>query len=344
MEMSRAALDDVIRRLLDARRWRPAGKQQQLLAEGVIRQLCAGAKAVFLRQPNLLELDAPLNVCGDVHGQFRDLVRILQELGGLPPRSKYLFLGDYVDRGDQSLETICLLLAYKVRYPEHVFLLRGNHECASINRIYGFYDECKRRYTVRLWRTFTDCFNCLPAAALVDDRILCVHGGISPHLRSLHQIRDLPRPCDVPEEGLLCDLLWSDPAAGVRGWAPNDDRGVSCTFGADVLKAFLRTHDLDLLCRAHQVVEDGYEFFADRQLVTVFSAPNYCGEFDNAGAVMSIDADLVCSFQIMKPVAADTTTNRGIASAWSRNSAAAASSSSATSSGRSTKRGLMRYW
>ncbi|OEL30188.1 Serine/threonine-protein phosphatase PP1 [Dichanthelium oligosanthes] len=171
MEMSRAALDDMIRRLLqDARRCRPATKkqqQQQQLGEVEIRQLCAAAKDVFLRQPNLVELDAPINICGDVHGQFRDLVRLL-DLGGWPPRSKYLFLGDYVDRGDQSLETICLLLAYKVRYPEQVFLLRGNHECASINRIYGFYDECKRRYTVRLWRLFTDCFNCLPPAAAAD--------------------------------------------------------------------------------------------------------------------------------------------------------------------------------
>ncbi|XP_062213103.1 serine/threonine-protein phosphatase PP1 isozyme 3-like [Phragmites australis] len=337
MEMTRAALDDVIRRLLDARRCRP-GKQQQLvqLAEEEIRQLCAAAKDVFMRQPNLLQLDAPINVCGDVHGQYRDLLRIF-ECGGFPPRSKYLFLGDYVDRGEHSIETICLLLAYKLRYPEHFFLLRGNHECASINRIYGFYDECKRRYSVRLWRLFTDCFNCLPVAALVDDRILCVHGGISPHLRSLDQIRDLPRPTDVPEAGLLCDLLWSDPSAAVRGWAPNDDRGVSCTFGPDVLSDFLRKHDLDLVCRAHQVVEDGYEFFADRQLVTIFSAPNYCGEFDNAGAMMSIDANLVCSFQTIKP--ADNKSRRFSFSGSSTTSAAASSSSAYN-----RKKGLMRYW
>ena len=214
--MSRAAVDDIIRRLLlqDTRRSRPAGNKQAQaqLGEGEIRSLCAAAKDVFMRQPSLLDLDAPISICGDVHGQYRDLLRIFHATGGFPPWSKYLFLGDYVDRGDQSLETICLLLAYKVRYPEHLFLLRGNHECASINRIYGFYDECKRRYSVRLWRLFSACFNCLPVAALVDGRVLCVHGGLSPHLRSLDQIRRLPRPCDVPEEGLLCDLLWSDPS------------------------------------------------------------------------------------------------------------------------------------
>ena len=209
-------------------------------------------------------------------------------------------MGDYVDRGKQSLETICLLLAYKIKYPENFFLLRGNHECASINRIYGFYDECKRRYSIKLWKTFTDCFNCLPVSAVVDEKIICMHGGLSPDLQRLDQISRIMRPTDVPDQGLLCDLLWSDPDKEVTGWGEND-RGVSYTFGADVVSKFLDEHDLDLVCRAHQVVEDGYEFFAKRQLVTVFSAPNYCGEFDNAGAMMSVDETLMCSFQILKP-------------------------------------------
>jgi len=180
------------------------------------------------------------------------------------------------------------------------FLLRGNHECASINRIYGFYDECKRRFNVRLWKIFTDCFNCLPVAALIDEKILCMHGGLSPDLQSLDQIRNIARPTDVPDQGLLCDLLWADPDKDIEGWGEND-RGVSYTFGPDKVTEFLQKHDLDLICRAHQVVEDGYEFFAKRQLVTIFSAPNYCGEFDNAGALMSVDETLMCSFQILKP-------------------------------------------
>jgi len=108
-----------------------------------------------------------------------------------------LFLGDYVDRGKQSLETICLLLAYKIKYPENFFILRGNHECASINRIYGFYDECKRRYNIKLWKTFTDCFNCLPIAAIIDEKIFTMHGGLSPDLNSMEQIRRVMRPTDV---------------------------------------------------------------------------------------------------------------------------------------------------
>ena len=295
------AVDELIRRLLDGKKGKAPGKKVQL-SEAEIRHLCVTAKGIFLSQPNLLELEAPINVCGDIHGQFSDLLRLF-DYGGLPPTANYLFLGDYVDRGKQSIETICLLLAYKIKFPDNFFLLRGNHECASINRIYGFYDECKRRFSVRLWKLFTDCFNCLPVAALIDEKILCMHGGLSPDLDSLDRIAEIQRPVDVPDQGLLCDLLWSDPDRESPGWGEND-RGVSFTFGADKVAEFLNKHDLDLICRAHQVVEDGYEFFADRQLVTIFSAPNYCGEFNNAGALMNVDASLLCSFQILKPLRA----------------------------------------
>jgi len=182
-----------------------------------------------------------------------------------------------------------------------MFLLRGNHECASISRIYGFYDECKRRYNIRLWKQFCDVFNCLPVSAVIDDKILCMHGGLSPELHQFDQIKKLVRPTDVPDTGLICDLLWADPDANQNGWADND-RGVSYVFGPDVVKGFLRKHDMDLVCRAHQVVEDGFEFFAERQLITLFSAPNYCGEFDNSGAMMTVDDRLMCSFKVLKPV------------------------------------------
>jgi serine/threonine-protein phosphatase PP1 catalytic subunit len=179
--------------------------------------------------------------------------------------------------------------------------LRGNHECASINRLYGFYDECQKRYNIKLWKIFTDCFNCLPVAALVGEKILCMHGGLSPDLTNLDQIKKLVRPTDIPEQGLLCDLLWSDPDKEVNGWGQND-RGVSVTFSASTVDNFLKKNDLDLVCRAHQVVEDGFEFFANKQLVTIFSAPNYCGEFENSGSMMLVDEDLLCSFKILKPV------------------------------------------
>ena len=311
-----------------------------------------------MAQPSLLELEAPIQICGDIHGQFHDLLRLFEHCG-FPPDANYLFLGcadasapcpcavmlrgpvtsglapqplgpwlglcplpalarptraraarrraaprrhrsDYVDRGKNGLECIILLLAYKVKYPENFFLLRGNHECASINRIYGFYDECKRRFNIKMWKKFQDVFNVLPFAAIVDEKIFCIHAGLSPDLNTPEQIKRITRPTDVPDTGLLCDLVWSDPELDVSGWSEND-RGVSYTFGADIVTKFLQKHDFDLVVRAHQVVEDGYEFFADRQLVTIFSAPNYCGEFDNAGAVMAVDESLMCSFRILKP-------------------------------------------
>jgi len=291
-------VERVVAQLLELRKCR-SGKLV-MLTEGEVSGLCMRSRDIFMDQAVLLELEVPLKVCGDVHGQYCDLLRLF-ECGGFPPEANYLFLGDYVDRGKQSIETICLLLAYKVKYPENFFLLRGNHECASINRIYGFYDECKRRYSIKLWKTFTDCFNCVPVSAVVDDKILCMHGGLSPELSNFDQIRRLQRPTDVPDTGLLCDLLWSDPEKEINGWGEND-RGVSFTFGPDVVLQFIRKQGLDLICRAHQVVEDGYEFFARRALVTLFSAPNYCGEFDNSGAIMTVDENMCCAFQILRPL------------------------------------------
>ncbi|EDV97931.1 GH17149 [Drosophila grimshawi] len=269
------------------------------LHENQIRYVCTEARALFLKEKTFLDIKPPIKICGDVHGQFGDLLRILHSTG-FPPDSKYLFLGDYVDRGKMSIETFTLLLAYKVRYPNQMMLLRGNHESASINRIYGFYDECKRRYSIKLWRYFVDTYDCMPLAALVGGRIFCVHGGLSPSLHSFEDIQAIKRPCDIPDEGLICDLLWSDPDENVIGWSAND-RGVSVTFGADIVKSFCFRMGIDVICRAHQVVEDGYEFFAKRQLVTLFSAPNYCGLFDNAGAVMVVNDDLVVSFVILRP-------------------------------------------
>ncbi|CAI9764258.1 unnamed protein product [Fraxinus pennsylvanica] len=262
--MDRGVLDDIIRRLLEGK-----GSKQVQLSEAEIRQLCVNARQIFLSQPTLLQIRAPVKICGDIHGQYQDLLRLF-EYGGYPPSASYLFLGDYVDRGKQSLETICLLLAYKIR-----------------------------RFNVRLWKIFTDCFNCLPVAALIDGKIFCMHGGLSPELKQLDQIKEIERPTDIPDNGLLCDLLWSDPDPRIQGWS-DSDRGVSCTFGPDAVAQFLKENDLDLICRGHQVVEDGYEFFAKRRLVTIFSAPNYGGEFDNAGALLSVDESLVCSFEILK--------------------------------------------
>ncbi|KAJ4384328.1 serine/threonine protein phosphatase Pzh1 [Didymella sp. IMI 355093] len=292
-------LDDMIQRLLDAAY---AGKVTKTvcLKNAEIFAICSAAREVFLSQPALLELAPPVKIVGDIHGQYTDLIRMF-EMCGFPPNSNYLFLGDYVDRGKQSLETILLLMCYKLKFPENFFLLRGNHECANVTRVYGFYDECKRRCNIKVWKAFVDTFNCLPIAAIVAQKIFCVHGGLSPSLSHMDDIRQIARPTDVPDYGLLNDLLWSDPADMENDWESNE-RGVSYCFGKKVIMEFLQRHDFDLVCRAHMVVEDGYEFFNDRVLVTVFSAPNYCGEFDNWGAVMSVSGELLCSFELLKPL------------------------------------------
>ncbi|KLO17003.1 phospho protein phosphatase PPZ [Schizopora paradoxa] len=286
-------VDDMIQRLLDVGY---TGKVSKSLAlkNAEITAVCHAAQETFLSQPTLIELSPPVKIVGDVHGQYSDLIRLF-EMCGFPPSANYLFLGDYVDRGKQSLETILLLLCYKIKYPENFFLLRGNHE------LYGFYDECKRRCNIKTWKTFIDVFNCLPIAAVVASKIFCVHGGLSPSLTSMDDIRRIERPTDVPDYGLLNDLLWSDPSDTAAEWEDNE-RGVSYCFGKSVINEFLGKYDMDLICRAHMVVEDGYEFWNERTLVTVFSAPNYCGEFDNYGACMSVSEDLLCAFELLKPL------------------------------------------
>lgn len=252
---------------------------------------------------------------GDVHGQFYDLLRLFQ-LNGYPPEMNYLFLGyeicifsylfrDYVDRGSNSIEILCLLFALKVKYPNKVFLLRGNHETDTMNQLYGFCEECYRRYSPNLYSRFSECFRYLPLCALIGTRIFCTHGGLSPYIRSLSDIASIERPYDVPDEGLVCDLLWSDPKRNqTERWCPNE-RGVSYTFSEEVVFDFLEKFHLDLVCRAHQVVDDGYEFFADTGLLTIFSAPNYGGMLTNSGAMLSVDGDLLCTLHVLRPLEAE---------------------------------------
>ena len=291
-------VENILDRLLAVKGNKP-GKTVDLKEEE-IKFLIDKSLSLIKEEKMLIELEAPLRVCGDIHGQYYDLLRIFEHCG-YPGEYNFLFLGDYVDRGKQSLETICLLLAYKIKFPNKVHLLRGNHESSVTNRIYGFYDECKRRYNVRLWRNFTELFNYLPVAALIDDKILCMHGGLGPDLRNLNSISEITRPTDIPDSGLLCDLLWSDPDKETLEFDEND-RGVSWVFGEKIVNEFNRKNDLDLIIRAHQVVDDGYEFFANRQLITIFSAPNYCGEFDNSAGIMIIDDALTCSLKVLRPV------------------------------------------
>ena len=256
---------------------------------------------VLQKEDSLLKIEAPLYICGDIHGQYYDLLRVFDILN-YPPQSTFLFLGDYVDRGKQSLECLLLLLSLKIKYPDKIFLLRGNHECEALNKIYGFFDECKRRLSIKCFKKITNLFNIMPISALINENILCMHGGLSKDLQNIEQINKILRPTEIPDEGLLCDLLWSDPNNDLLDEDfGNNERNISITFSKNYVKNFVEKNNLDLICRAHQVVEEGFEFFADMKLVTIFTAPNYMGEFDNNGGILEVGEDLLCKFHILRP-------------------------------------------
>jgi serine/threonine-protein phosphatase 2A catalytic subunit len=188
------------------------------LPEGQVRRLCSKAMEIFRKEPNVVNVSIPCTIVGDIHGQFYDLMELFQ-VAGQPPDTNYLFLGDYVDRGYYSVECITVLVAYKVRHPNRIKMIRGNHEARQITQVYGFYDECMRKYgSLEVWRCFTDLFDTLPLSALTENQIFCPHAGLSPSLSTLDDINALHRFSEPPHEGPMCDLLWSDPEESRSGW------------------------------------------------------------------------------------------------------------------------------
>ena len=274
--------------------------QELAFREGEYDYIIDKAYDVLKNEDSMLKISAPLYICGDIHGQYYDLLRVFEILD-FPPKSNFLFLGDYVDRGKQSLECLLLLLCLKIKYPTKIFLLRGNHESEALNKIYGFYDECKRRISIKCFKKITNLFNILPITALINDNILCMHGGLSKELNNLEQLNKILRPTEIPDDGLLCDLVWSDPSDELNEEFGENERNISVTFSKKVVEEFTNINGLDLICRAHQVVEEGFQFFAGMKLITVFTAPNYAGEFDNNGGILEVDKDLLCRIHILRP-------------------------------------------
>uniref|UniRef100_A0A914YY35 Serine/threonine-protein phosphatase n=1 Tax=Panagrolaimus superbus TaxID=310955 RepID=A0A914YY35_9BILA len=275
-----------------------------------IEELIEISRSVIQQESSMLEIGLPINIVGDIHGQFADLQRIFNAIG-YPGPSRYLFLGDYVDRGPQSLECICSLLAYKIAFPNRIYLLRGNHECEVINRAYGFWDELQRRFALgiamKLYKDFNELFSYLPLSAIIRGRILCMHGGLSPRLSSVADLKRVRVPfSDPPQNSLEQDLLWADPKYDLKGFEFNKLRDVSVQFGEDIVQKTCKKLGLDLIVRAHQVMQNGYGFFANRKLVTVFSAPKYLPEMNNRGAVMKINSQMVISFVLLNPTEKDS--------------------------------------
>jgi len=270
----------------------------QIIKESEVKALCAKAREILIEESNVQKVDSPVTICGDIHGQFYDLKELFK-VGGECPDTNYLFLGDFVDRGFYSVETFLLLLALKVRYPDRITLIRGNHESRQITQVYGFYDECLRKYgSVNVWRYCTEIFDYLSLSALIDDKIFCVHGGLSPSITSLDQIRAIDRKQEVPHEGAMCDLLWSDPE-DMAGWGLSP-RGAGYLFGGDIVQMFNNTNKIDLICRAHQLVMEGYKLMFSDTLVTVWSAPNYCYRCGNVAAILELDEHLNKNFKIFE--------------------------------------------
>lgn len=246
-------------------------------------------------------VDGTLTVCGDTHGQYYDLLNIFQ-LGGFPSdQNVFLFNGDYVDRGSFSFETVFALLLIKLSSPTSLHLLRGNHETKNMNKIYGFEGEIKHKYDDQVMKLFTKLFQSLPLAAVLEAKVFVVHGGLSTNgdpasavaggmtSVSLAEIESLDRFREPPESGLMSDLLWSDPQPQ-RGRAPSK-RGLGFAFGPDYTSAFLLRNNLELVIRSHEVRDEGFEVEHSGQVITVFSAPNYCDQMGNKGAYIRFASD-----------------------------------------------------
>ncbi|KAL5763657.1 hypothetical protein ACOSQ2_016251 [Xanthoceras sorbifolium] len=304
----------VIAHLLKPRGWKPPVRRQFFLDCNEIADLCDSAERIFSSEPSVIQLKAPIKIFGDLHGQFGDLMRLFDEYGAPSTAGDiayidYLFLGDYVDRGQHSLETITLLLALKVEYPNNVHLIRGNHEAADINALFGFRIECIERMGERdgiwAWHRINRLFNWLPLAALIEKKIICMHGGIGRSINHVEQIENLQRPITMEAGSIvLMDLLWSDPTENdsVEGLRPNARGPGLVTFGPDRVMEFCNNNDLQLIVRAHECVMDGFERFAQGHLITLFSATNYCGTANNAGAILVLGRDLVVVPKLIHPL------------------------------------------
>ncbi|MCJ1457899.1 hypothetical protein MMC28_008268 [Mycoblastus sanguinarius] len=369
----------------DVDEWLKAAFNNQYLPEQTMKKLCEICKEYLMEESNIQPVSTPVTVCGDLHGQFYDVLELFRVAGGAPSdvrvepspapagvitsddieppteitdpklkkkiRSKdkegegatggsdeddadeeeergrkretnhgaslgvekegnsdipgnqnYIFLGDFVDRGYFSLETLTLLLCLKARYPDRVTLVRGNHESRQITQVYGFYEECQTKYgNASVWKACCQVFDFLVLGAVIDGKVLCVHGGLSPEIRTLDQIRVIARAQEIPHEGAFCDLVWSDPE-DVGTWAVSP-RGAGWLFGNKVATEFNHVNGFQLIARAHQLVNEGYKWhFEDKSVVTVWSAPNYCYRCGNVASIMNLGEDLEPKFTIFSAV------------------------------------------
>ena len=260
-------------------------------------------QAQIKSEPNILKIQDPVTVVGDIHGQFYDLLKLL-EVGGSPETTKYLFLGDYVDRGAFSIECVLLLCAIKLNYKTTVLMLRGNHECRQMTSFFNFKQECEIKYDLEVYGKITEAFDCLPISCLINEKFIAIHGGISPDIDKVLDITKINRFTEPPKTGPMCDMLWSDPVekdeeALTVSWVENSTRGCSYVFGAKAATPFLTKNDILSIIRAHEAQLEGFKMYKWNNnvdfpsVITIFSAPNYCDVYNNKAAVISFKNNMV---------------------------------------------------
>lgn len=266
-----------------------------------VYSICHKAKDLIKDEPNVVHLTYPLTVVGDLHGHYLDLIRILQTYG-LPVGRPYLFLGDFVDRGEFSLETIILIFLLKIMFSKNVTLIRGNHEFETLCYSGGFYSEIERTYhTNAPFYAFLDTFSVLPFAAIINKDILCIHGGIGPSMSSIQQIADLKRPLNDFGDDVIDSMLWSDPMAEIKRYEPSR-RGSGFYFGQEAVDDFLLKTKMKKIIRAHECMPEGIDYMFDNRVITVFSASNYCGTVNNRSAVIVFKRDGTMNAKVYEPL------------------------------------------
>lgn len=278
--------------------------REGLLGETEALEIINRAAAILRKEPNLMRLNDPITVCGDIHGQFYDLCKLL-EVGGDPRDQQYLFLGDYVDRGCFGCEVVLYLFAFKIKHPETFYLLRGNHECRHLTAYFNSKHETRYKYSMAVYEAMMAAFDCLPLACILNGRFLCVHGGLSPEIKKVEEINAIHRFREPPSSGPMCDLLWSDPMEEDQEgshadalFVHNELRGCSFVFSYAATCQFLVANHLLSVIRAHEAQDEGYRLYKKSStgfpaVICIFSAPNYCDTYDNKAAIIRFQNNLM---------------------------------------------------